>query len=259
MEVQSWQLILIVLYGFYINFEKNSTMCSTYQPVTAGFVVGLIMGDVVTGLFIGGTLQLMSLGISNFGGASIPDYQTASVVATFITISTGQDPNVGITIGIPVALLMVQLDVIRNTLGVWLAHKAENYADNRQYDGIGRMQMVGVVLTCATTGLPILLAVVFGPDLVNRLIENSPQWLLGGLQVAGGILPAVGIALLLRNLPTKNYFPYLLIGFVLTVYMKIPLLGIALIAAAISLIEFKKDNEREVVYTSIAGGMDEDE
>ena len=125
MEVQAWQLILIVLYGFFINYEKNSTMFGTYQPVTAGFIVGLIMGDVKTGLFIGGTLQLMSLGISNFGGASIPDYQTASVVATFITISTGQDPNVGITIGIPVALLMVQLDVLRNTIGVWLAHKAE--------------------------------------------------------------------------------------------------------------------------------------
>lgn len=259
MEVQVWQLILIILYGFYINYEKNSTMCGTYQPVTAGFVVGLIMGDVKTGLFIGGTLQLMSLGISNFGGASIPDYQTASVVATFITVSTGQDPNVGITIGIPVALLMVQLDVLRNTAGVWLAHKAEEYADKREYSGIGKMQMLGVVLTCATTGIPILLAVIFGPDLVNGLIDKSPEWLLGGLQVAGGILPAVGIALLLRNLPTKNYFPYLLIGFVLTVYMKIPLLGIALIAASIALIEFKKENDREVVSASVVGGMDEDE
>lgn len=259
MEVQVWQLIAIVLYGFYINYEKNSTMCGTYQPVTAGFVVGLIMGDVTTGLFIGGTLQLMSLGISNFGGASIPDYQTASVVATFITISTGQDPNVGITIGIPVALLMVQLDVLRNTMGVWLAHKAESYADKREYGGIAKMQMLGVILTCATTGIPILLAVIFGPDLVNGLIDKSPEWLLGGLQVAGGILPAVGIALLLKNLPTKTHFPYLLIGFVLTVYMKIPLLGVALIAAAIALIEFKRENEREVVSNSVVGGMDEDE
>ena len=57
--------------------------------------------------------------------------------------------------------------------------------------------MLGIVLTCATTG-SILLAVIFGPDLVNGLINNSPEWLLGGLQVAGGILPAVGIALLLK-------------------------------------------------------------
>ena len=66
-------------------------MFGTYQPVTAGFVTGLIPGDISTGLFIGGTLQLLSLGISNFGGASIPDYQTASIVATFITITTGQN------------------------------------------------------------------------------------------------------------------------------------------------------------------------
>ena len=43
-------------------------MFGTYQPVTAGFVTGLILGDISTGLFIGGTLQLLSLGISNFGG-----------------------------------------------------------------------------------------------------------------------------------------------------------------------------------------------
>ena len=98
----------------------------------------------------------------------------------------------------------------------------------------------------------------FGPDLVNGLINNSPEWLLGGLQVAGGILPAVGIALLLKNLPTKTHFPYLLIGFVLTVYMKIPLLGVALIAA-IALIEFKRENEREMLSYSVVGGMDEDE
>ena len=148
MEVQVWQLIAIVLYGFYINYEKNSTMCGTYQPVTAGFVVGLILGDVTTGLFIGGTLQLMSLGISNFGGASIPDYQTASVVATFITISTGQDPNVGITIGIPVALFMVQLDVLRNTFGSMACNtKQKVMQSQREYDGIQLMQMVGVAVT----------------------------------------------------------------------------------------------------------------
>ena len=124
MEASIFQLVLIVLYGFLLTL-KNSTMFGTYQPVTAGFVTGLILGDISTGLFIGGTLQLLSLGISNFGGASIPDYQTASIVATFITITTGQKPSVGISIGIPVALLMVQLDVIRNTIGIWMVHKAE--------------------------------------------------------------------------------------------------------------------------------------
>lgn len=53
MEISVIQLGLIVLYGFFINFEKNSTMFGTYQPVTAGFVTGLILGDIKTGLLLG--------------------------------------------------------------------------------------------------------------------------------------------------------------------------------------------------------------
>lgn len=259
MEANLFQLVLIVLYGFFINFEKNSTMFGTYQPVTAGFITGLILGDVTTGLFIGGTLQLLSLGISNFGGASIPDYQTASVVATFITITTGQAASVGISIGIPVALLMVQLDVIRNTIGIWMVNKAEEGAKKGNYSMITKMQMFGVFLTAATTGIPVALAVIFGPSLINTILAHTPEWLTNGLTVAGGLLPAVGIGLLLRYLPTKEYFSYLLIGFVLAVYLKMPLLGVALIGAAVASIIYKKNSKEVNANVNTVGGMDEDE
>ena len=111
MHVQLWQMLLIIAYGFFINYDKNGTMIGTSQPVTAGLIVGLIMGDLQTGLYIGATLQLMTLGISSFGGASVPDYQTAALVGSYIAISTKQDASIGITLAIPVAMLMVQLDV----------------------------------------------------------------------------------------------------------------------------------------------------
>lgn len=259
MEANIFQLLLIILYGCFINFEKNSTMFGTYQPVTAGFVTGLILGDVTTGLYIGGTLQLLSLGISNFGGASIPDYQTASIVATFITITTGQEASVGISIGIPVALLMVQLDVICNTIGIWMVHQAEAGAKKGNYGTITKMQMFGVFLTAATIGIPVALAVIFGPSLINTILDHTPEWLTNGLTVAGGLLPAVGIGLLLRYLPAKEYFSYLVIGFVLSVYMNVPLLGVALIGGAIALILFKKNSKESSMVTQTVGGMDEDE
>ena len=52
MELQFWQMALVILYGLFINYEKNSTMFGTYQPVMCGFVVGLILGDVKTGLYV---------------------------------------------------------------------------------------------------------------------------------------------------------------------------------------------------------------
>lgn len=258
MEVQIWQMLLIVVYGFFINYDKNGTMIGTSQPVTAGLIVGLILGDVKTGLLIGGTLQLMTLGISSFGGASVPDYQTAALVGSYIAITTGQDYSIGITLAIPVAMLMVQLDVLKWSTNIYFQSKAEQYAEKGEYRKIEWMQYCGIFNTMLTSGIPVLLTVVFGPKLVGSIIQYIPAWLSGGLSVAGGLLPAVGIGLLLRYLPVKSYFGYLVVGFVMAVYLNIPIMGIALLGAAVALIIYKNRNE-EPTAVAAAGGMNEDE
>lgn len=147
MHVQLWQMLLIIAYGFFINYDKNGTMIGTSQPVTAGLIVGLIMGDLKTGLYIGATLQLMTLGISSFGGASVPDYQTAALVGSYIAISTKQDASIGITLAIPVAMLMVQLDVLKWSINIFFQNKAEKFAEAENYKGIERMHYCGVLCT----------------------------------------------------------------------------------------------------------------
>lgn len=258
MDVQLWQIILIVVYGFFINYDKNGTMLGTSQPVTAGLIIGLILGDVKTGLYIGGTLQLMTLGISSFGGASVPDYQTAALVGSYIAITTGQNASIGITLAIPVAMLMVQLDVLKWTTNIFFQNKAEKFATAGDFKKVELMHLCGVANTMLTSGIPVLLTVIVGPTVVGKVIEYIPEWLTGGLTVAGGLLPALGIGLLLRYLPVKAYFGYLIMGFVGAVYLNMPILGVALLGAAIALILFKK-NSAESANVQTAGGMDEDE
>ncbi len=142
-----------------------------------------------------------------------------------------------------------------------MVHKAEAGVKRGDYSMISKMQMFGVFLTAATTGIPVALAVIFGPSLINTILAHTPEWLTNGLTVAGGLLPAVGIGLLLRYLPAKEYFSYLVIGFVMSVYLKMPLLGVALIGAAIALIIYKKNSQNVINNTVVntIGGMDEDE
>lgn len=64
-----WQILLLTLYSA-INLWWVDNRSSAGSPVFAGFITGLIMGDVTTGLFIGGSLQLFVLGVGTFGGAS---------------------------------------------------------------------------------------------------------------------------------------------------------------------------------------------
>ena len=131
-----WQTFLVVLYGFFINWDKEGPKIGTSQPVVAGFLTGLIMGDIQTGLYIGGTLQLMTLGITSFGGASVPDYQTAALIGTYLAISTNQDASIGITLAIPVAMLIVQLDVLKWSTNIFFKKKAEKFAQKKRLSKI---------------------------------------------------------------------------------------------------------------------------
>lgn len=70
------------------------------------------MGDMVLGLAIGATLQLMVLGVGTYGGASIPDFTTGAIVGTVFAVLSGQDAEFAIGLAIPVGLLMVQLDIL---------------------------------------------------------------------------------------------------------------------------------------------------
>ena len=75
--------------------------------------------------------------------------------------------------------------------------------------------------------LPVFLALVFGSDFVNLVVNHLPMWLMNGLKTAGGILPSLGIAILLRYLPVSRNISYLIVGFVLAAYLKVPVLGAA--------------------------------
>ncbi|AXX65084.1 PTS sugar transporter subunit IIC [Bombilactobacillus bombi] len=258
MHVQLWQTLLVVFYGFFINYDKEGPKFGTAQPVVAGFLTGLIMGDVTTGLYIGGTLQLMTLGITSFGGASVPDYQTAALIGTYLSVSTKQDASIGITLAIPVAMLIVQLDVLKWSTNIYFQQKAEKYAEKEQYRKLELMQYLATINTSFVSGLPVLFTVLVGPKIVGSIIKYIPLWITNGLKVAGGILPAVGIGMLLKYLPTKDYFAYLLVGFVLAVYLKVPILGISLLGAAIALITYKNSNKSSNLNIE-AGGADEDE
>ena len=68
MSIEIIQDILIILLTGYIVIDNLGITIINNWSVTTGLLAGLIMGDVKTGLLIGGTFQLMSLGVAGLGG-----------------------------------------------------------------------------------------------------------------------------------------------------------------------------------------------
>ena len=221
MNIQ-WQILLITLYAGFAFYDGNNTTFGTVKPTMAGFFAGLVLGDVTTGLVVGGTLNLLVLGIGNFGGASIPDYMTGALLGTAFAIQSGQGAEFGVTLAIPIGLLMIQLDILARFSNTYFQHRAERLVEEGNIEAAARMNILGLIPQSISRMLPVFLALVFGSDFVNLVVNHLPMWLMNGLKTAGGILPSLGIAILLRYLPVSRNISYLILGFFLAAYLKGP-------------------------------------
>lgn len=108
-----WQVIILTIYSMWQIMDELTVQTSLSQPIWAGIVAGLVMGDLKTGLLIGGSLQLTVLGVGTFGGASKIDANSGTVLATAFAIGTGMKAEVAVAaLGVPVASLMIQTDIL---------------------------------------------------------------------------------------------------------------------------------------------------
>ena len=149
MTLAVWQIIALILVAAGINLDRRGLSLTHARPAIVGLICGLILGDVNSGLYIGGTFTLMSLGVAAIGGSSVPDYGVATIIACAFAQTTGQGPEVGLTIGLPVGMLGVQMDVLYKICNSFIAQKAQRYANEREFK-----KMYRILLLC-----PVMVAV----------------------------------------------------------------------------------------------------
>ena len=74
----------------------------------------------------------------------------------------------------------------------------------------------------------------FVTDVSRSLVESIPDTVMRGMTAVGGILPALGFAILLKALWNKNIAAFFFIGFAMAAYLQLPIMGIAIIAASVA-------------------------
>lgn len=256
MHIEVWQIFCVWLVSFCYGLDR----APQFNPgnVFYGWIVGLILGDAVTGLAIGATVTLMSLGVAGLGGASVPDYGLATIIGTAVAVSSGQDQSVGLAVGIAVGMLGIQLDVVVKLLNGFVSRAAQAYAAAGKYKAMSRVLFLGPLMFALSTSVPTLIFLLFGADAVNLILNSLPSWVTTGLSVAGGILPAIGMALLLSFMPSKKFFSFVIVGYVLSAYLNLGVLPIALLGGAAAY-EHYKAHAVASQSPAVAGGMLEDE
>lgn len=253
------QDILVILIAAYMAWDNGTgNQITGNWPVTIGLLVGLVMGDVTTGLVIGGTLQLISLGVAGIGGSSVPEYGVATIVSIFLAVRTGADTGTAIAVGLPVGMLTLQLDVVLKMINNVYAHWSLKLLQNKQFNKMDGVFYLTVFTWMMKYVIPVTLVVLFGTPIVDLVLQVIPVWFTNGLQIAGGMLPVVGIGLLLRYMPVKKYMSFLIIGYVVSAYLNVPVLGIALLGAAAAYIIYSNNVQKsEELFVETEGNASE--
>ena len=205
------------------------------RPIVIGPLVGLFLGDLHTGVLIGASLEAVFMGVVNIGGASAAEPGIATAVGTAFAIMLGKGSEVALTLALPIGILGLQ---IKTVLYIFIVGMFARTFDRLAAEGKEK-QIVALhyglwALNWLIYSLVAFLGILFGSDAVSALLEAIPDVVMNGLTVCGGLLPAVGMAMLMKMLWDNKICMFYFLGFVLAAYLNLPLIALAVLGTIIA-------------------------
>ena len=218
-DINAVQIILVTLVAFLAGCDAVLDERMFYRPIVACTLTGLALGDPTTGIMIGGSLELVSLGWMNVGAAMAPDAALASTVSTVIVIAGGQSQGEAIAVAVPLAVAGQALTIFVRTINVFFAHQADRFADRANMRAIEVMHFIALMLQGLRVAIPTAIVVVVASgDSVQAALEAIPDVITNGLQIAGGFIVVVGYAMVINMMKARKLMPFFFIGFVVATF-----------------------------------------
>ena len=232
-----------------------------FRPIIVSTLTGLILGDLQLGLLTGGITELAFAGLTPAGGTQPPNPVLAGVMTTVIAYTTGTEAGGAMALALPFSFLMQYVILFCYSTFSFFMKGADQAAAEADTARIVKINMICTSIIALLYGLIVFLCAFVAKDAMKAFVEMLPAWLTHGFEVAGGILPAVGFAMLLKVMLKAEFVPYLLIGFVIACFLSFSnLLPIAVVGVALALLIYniEKSIKDHTPVQATAGEDEED-
>ena len=210
------EIILLAIVTFIFAIDQFSLTEIMYRPIVACPIIGMILGDVQTGLVIGGTYELMMIGNMPVGGAQPPNAVLGSVVAMIFAVKAKMDINAALGACMIFATFGQYVVTLTFTVMSGLMAKADKAAEQANPKGITAVLNTYMCILGGLFAVIAIIAYVGGVAMSGTLeaLAANASWFMGGLSAAGGMMRFVGFAILLKIMLANDMWGYLLAGFV---------------------------------------------
>ncbi|MFV0561109.1 MAG: PTS mannose/fructose/sorbose transporter subunit IIC [Enterococcus sp.] len=232
-------MILVILIAFLAGVGGILDEFQFHQPLVACTLIGLVTGNLEAGIVLGGSLQMIALGWANIGAAVAPDAALASVASAIILVLGGQGVagvSSAIAIAIPLAVAGLFLTMVVRTLAVPIVHIMDGAAEEGNYRKLELWHMIAVCMQGVRIAVPATALLFIPAETVQAALESMPAWLTDGMAIGGGMVVAVGYALVINMMATREVWPFFAIGFVVAALSDLTLIAIGALGVAMALI-----------------------
>lgn len=262
MEISTLQLVLIFIVACISGMGSILDEFQTHRPLVACTLIGIVLGDMTTGIIIGGTLEMLALGWMNIGAAVAPDAALASIISTILVIAGKQDIGTGIALAIPLAAAGQVLTIIVRAITVGFQHAADKAIETGNLTTISIVHVSALFLQAMRIAIPALLvAVSLGTDTVNSMLQAIPDVVTQGLNIAGGMIVVVGYAMVVNMMRAGYLMPFFYLGFVVAAFTEFNLVALGVLGTVMAIVYIQlspKYNQQTVVANGNHGEDDLD-
>lgn len=238
------QIILIFIIAFLAGMEGVLDQFQFHQPIVSATLIGLVTGHLREGIILGGSLQLIALGWANVGAAIAPDVALAGVASAIIMVLglEGGETNVqtaistSMAIAIPLAVAGLFLTMLVRTISITIVHGMDKAAEDANFGAAEGLTYLAAALQGLRIAIPAMLLLFISPEAVTDLLNSMPDWLANGMTIGGGMVAAVGYAMVINLIETRETWPFFALGFVLSAISELTLIALGVIGLSLGLI-----------------------
>lgn len=276
MAINAFQAALLGLFACLASLPgMGGTTVGNYtlgRPLVAGLVVGVILGDVQTGIIVGAAIQLVYIALVTPGGTVSADVRAVSYIGIPLAIlaikAYGLDPS-----SVEAASQAAAIGAAVGTLGTVLFYGTATM--NLVWQGIGwrameskewgrikkTIPMVDFVFPWVShilfSFIPTFFICMAGESMVGIMKEYLP---MNGIPMmtlftVGTLLPTVGVAILCKQVITKPLdWVTFAFGFILAGALGLNLIVSAVVAVFFAVLNYQLQQAKNVRLAAAASG-----
>lgn len=213
------QALMVALLGWIQCSSMPPAWWLVREPIMTGLWVGLIYGKPVEGIIIGAAINVAFLGWNSTGGANPSDLYSAGLLGTAIAIQGNLTTEQAVVIAISLGVIGNYAWILFMSLNSVIPSLQDKCAEQGDVRKLIFLQIVpSQLVVILVRAIPAFLAVYYGPPIIEGLLASVPDWGVAGFNAVGKVLPALGIAMLLKYMGRKELLVFFGIGFAVSAF-----------------------------------------